>query len=265
MSPQTGDGNNNVFLSSLDVLDTIDGLGGNDAVSYDCPSAAVGPVRVDLTITVAQNTSGSNWDKLISIENLIGSRLSDILIGNAEANDIDGGSGLGDDRLDGRGGVDTVSNASANAGVTVSLALAGPQNTIGAGFDTLANFENLRGSSYSDFLTGDNANNLLEGGKRADVIIRSLGADRLAGSSGADRFRYFTVAESSNSPNFCDRILDFNPAEPNERIDRSAIDANSLFGGNQAFVWKVLIANLLAFAVGELGSIGALAAGHSIL
>ena len=60
-------------------------------------------------------------------------------------------------------------------------------------------------------------------------------------------------------------VHSFNPAEPNERIDRSAIDANSLFGGNQAFVWKVLIANLLAFAVGELGSIGALAAGHFIL
>lgn len=249
----TGDANNNVFLSTLDPSDTINGLGGNDTVSYDSPSAAGGPVRVDLAIAVAQNTSGSNWDQLISIENLIGSRFSDTLIGNGEANVIDGGSGLGDDRLDGRGGVDTVSYASASAGVTVSLALAGPQNTIGAGLDTLANFENLRGSNFADTLTGDNANNLIEGGRGADVITGSLGADWLAGGSGADRFRYFTVAESPNSPNLCDRILDFNPAEANERIDVSAIDANSLLAGNQAFVWKGLIANPLALAIGELG------------
>jgi len=263
MSSQTGDASNNVFFSSLDALDTIDGLGGTDTVSYDSPSAALGPVRVDLAIAGAQNTSGSNWDKLISIENLIGSRFSDTLIGNAEANEIDGGSGLSDDRLDGREGVDTVSYASANAGVTVSLALAGPQNTLGAGVDTLANFENLRGSSFSDVLTGNNASNLIEGGKGADVITGSLGADRLAGGSGADRFRYLTVTESPNSPNLCDRILDFNPAEPNERIDVSAIDANSFVGGNQAFVWKGLIANPLALAVGELGYISA--AGGSVV
>jgi Ca2+-binding RTX toxin-like protein len=248
-----GDANDNFFFSSLDASDTIDGLGGNDTVSYDSGSAAFGSVRVDLGLVVAQNTSGSRWDRLISIENLIGSRFSDTLIGNAEANVIDGGSGLGDDRLDGRGGVDTVSYASASAGVTVSLALAGAQNTIGAGFDSLANFENLRGSSFPDTLTGDNANNLIEGGKGADLITGSLGADRLAGGSDGDRFRYLTVAESPNSPNLCDRILDFNPAEPNERIDVSAIDANSFLAGNQTFVWKGLIANPLALAVGELG------------
>lgn len=249
----TGDANDNFFFSSLDFSDTINGLGGIDTVSYDSGSAADGSVRVDLGLVVAQNTSGSRWDQLISIENLIGSRFSDTLIGNAAANVLDGGSGLGDDRLDGRGGVDTVSYASASAGVTVSLALAGAQNTIGAGFDTLANFENLRGSSFSDTLTGDNANNLIEGGKGADLITGSLGADRLAGGSDGDRFRYLTVAESPNSPNLCDRILDFNPAEPNERIDVSAIDANSFLAGNQTFVWKGLIANPLALAVGELG------------
>jgi Ca2+-binding RTX toxin-like protein len=253
MGFQTGNATDNFFFSTLDPSDTINGLGGNDTVSYDSPSAADGPVRVDLAIAAAQNTSGSRWDQLISIENLIGSRFSDTLFGNAEANVIDGGSGLGDDRLDGRGGVDTASYASASAGVTVSLALAGPQNTVGAGIDSLANFENLRGSSFSDTLSGNNANNRIEGGKGADVLTGSRGADWLAGGSGADRFRYLAVAESPNSPNLCDRILDFNPAEPNERIDVSAIDANSFLAGNQAFVWKGLIANPLALAVGELG------------
>lgn len=246
----SGDATDNLFFSSLDAMDLIDGSTGNDTVSY---SLADGPVRVDLAVAVLQNTSGSRWDQLVSIENLIGSSFSDTLFGDGAANVIDGGSGLGDDRLDGRGGVDTVSYASASAGVTVSLALAGPQNTIGAGWDSLANFENLRGSSFNDTLTGDNANNRIEGGKGADVITGALGADVLAGGTAADRFRYLSVAESPNSPNLCDSILDFNPAEVNEVIDLSAIDASSLLAGNQAFVWRGLIASPMALAVGELG------------
>jgi Ca2+-binding RTX toxin-like protein len=39
--------------------------------------------------------------------------------------------------------------------VTVSLAVAGAQNTVGAGSDTLIGIENLTGSSFNDVLTGD--------------------------------------------------------------------------------------------------------------
>jgi Ca2+-binding RTX toxin-like protein len=39
--------------------------------------------------------------------------------------------------------------------VTVSLAVAGAQNTVGAGSDTLTGIENLTGSSFNDVLTGD--------------------------------------------------------------------------------------------------------------
>ena len=56
--------------------------------------------------------------------------------------------------LTGGAGTDTVSYEHAAAGVTVSLALATAQNTVGAGSDTLSAFENLTGSHFDNVLTG---------------------------------------------------------------------------------------------------------------
>jgi Ca2+-binding RTX toxin-like protein len=66
---------------------------------------------------------------------------------------LDGGAG--NDTLDGGAGLDTASYATAASGVTVSLAIAGTQNTVGAGSDTLTALENLSGSAFNDLLTGD--------------------------------------------------------------------------------------------------------------
>ena len=81
------------------------------------------------------------------------------------------GSGSGSDTLDGGGGVNTVSYASATAGVTVSLTLQGAaQNTVGAGSDTLSHFQNLTGSAFNDTISGDDNNNVLNGGGGLDTV-----------------------------------------------------------------------------------------------
>ena len=54
--------------------DQIDALGGNDTIDY---SGAAGPVTVDLTATVAQNTGGSGIDTLLGFERVIGSSGND--------------------------------------------------------------------------------------------------------------------------------------------------------------------------------------------
>ncbi len=60
-------------------------------------------------------------------------------------------NGLTDANGDFFNGGDTVDYSHAPAGVTVSLLLQGvPQNTIGAGTDTLINIESLRGSAFND-------------------------------------------------------------------------------------------------------------------
>src|SRR5262245_56665977 len=118
---------------------------------------------------------------------------NDTLAGLAGEDMLDGGDG--DDMLDGGTGVDTASYASAGSGVTVSLAVAGPQSTDGAGVDTLVSIENLAGSAFEDQLTGDAVANVisgldgnarLEGGAGNDTLLGGTGDDILIGGAGAD-------------------------------------------------------------------------------
>jgi len=96
---------------------------------------------------------------------------------------------LGNDVMDGGpAGSDTAYYADA-AAVTVSLARQGSaQNTIGAGTDTLTNFENLTGSASNDTLTGDGNANIVNGLAGNDVLTGNGGNDTLYGNAGADSF-----------------------------------------------------------------------------
>ncbi|HTV68874.1 MAG TPA: calcium-binding protein [Rhizobiaceae bacterium] len=82
----------------------------------------------------------------------------------------------------------------------------------------------LKGLAGNDTLVGRDGNDLLTGG---------LGADRLTGDDHADRFIFNSVAES-RAGNGIDKIMDFTRAE-GDKIQLSAIDANSTIAGNQAF------------------------------
>jgi Ca2+-binding RTX toxin-like protein len=183
-------GGGNDTLNGGDGNDLLDGGIGSDTASYASATAAV---TVNLGLTTAQNTGGAGTDTLISIENLTGSAYNDILTGNSANNiltglagndTLNGGDGNdtlnggdGNDLLDGGIGSDTASYASATAAVTVNLGLTTPQNTGGAGIDTLLNFENITGSRFNDTLTGNAQANVLDGSVGADVMSGSLSND----------------------------------------------------------------------------------------
>ncbi|QNT70517.1 calcium-binding protein [Defluviicoccus vanus] len=199
-----GTGNDTILgLEGADVLiggvgnDSLDGGDGFDFADYQ---ASGGAVSVSLALTTAQNTQGAGIDTLIRIEGVNGSAYNDTLSGDAGANvlngvagndSLTGGSGAdtllggagddslnggdgndlldggaGNDVLNGGAGVDTAIYASATAGVSVSLAIAGAQNT-GNGLDTLISIENLTGSDFDDTLIGNAGNNVLHGRWRA--------------------------------------------------------------------------------------------------
>ncbi len=192
---------NDVFTQS-DVANTIDGGAGFDRVSY---AGVAGGVTVNLSLSGAQNTGASGTDTLISIEALTGSNSADSLTGSNGDNLLQGGSGNdtlegldGNDTLEGGSGTDTVSYANATAGVTVSLALATAQNTIGAGTDTLNSVERLVGSAYTDTLTGSAAANILTGGDGDDTLIGGAGNDTLLGGNGTDTASYATTTARVN-------------------------------------------------------------------
>ncbi len=171
--------------------DVLNGGGDIDTASY---ADAVSGVTVSLAISGPQAVGGGlDSDTLIDIENLIGSSFADALIGGASNNTLSGGvgddtleGGLGDDVLDGGADLDTASYSNAASAVRVSLGIVGPQNTIGAGLDTLISIEHLTGSGFNDKLFGSTGNNFLNGGDGNDRLDGRAGDDELNGGNGAD-------------------------------------------------------------------------------
>lgn len=112
--------------------------------------------------------------------------------GNDELLGLDGDDRLagegGDDLILGGVGVDTADYADAEAGVTVRLELRIRQHTVGAGWDTLADIENITGSSFNDTLSGDGAVNFLAGGDGDDRLDGRGGADLMLGGGGNDAY-----------------------------------------------------------------------------
>lgn len=126
-------------------------------------------------------------------ETLVGNSGSDVLKGLAGNDILQGGAGsdtleggADNDTLDGGIGADTASYASAGGAVTVKLAVAGAQNTVGAGFDTLISIENLVGSDFDDNLTGTTGANTIWGGAGNDLIKADAGNDTVYGGLGDD-------------------------------------------------------------------------------
>jgi Ca2+-binding RTX toxin-like protein len=119
-------------------------------------------------------------------DELHGGHGNDVLNGGAGNDILDG-----DNFMNGNGsGEDTASYAGAAAAVTVSLAIDGQQNTMGAGTDNLVSIERLTGSGFNDTLTGSSGANILSGGDGDDVLIGGAGADALSGGNGVDTARY---------------------------------------------------------------------------
>lgn len=115
---------------------------------------------------------------------LYGNAGHDVLRGQGGDDFLDGGSG--NDTIDGGVGVDTISYAHARDGVMVNLLIAGAQNTIGAGVDSLLGGEHLEGSRYDDVLRGNNVANELDGGRGNDSLYSGAGSDNLNGGAGDD-------------------------------------------------------------------------------
>jgi Ca2+-binding RTX toxin-like protein len=203
-----GDGNDT--LAGGDGADVLNGGSGIDTADYSASSAAV---TINLEIGIAKG-GDAEGDTLISIENLIGSKFDDALVGDGNVNKINGGDGndtllggagndvldggtgddtlvggIGADTLSGGDGVDVADYATSSAGVkvnlTTSLGLGGD-----AEGDTLSQIENVTGSKFSDVLTGNAGANTLVGGAGDDVLVGSGGGDMMDGGADNDTADY---------------------------------------------------------------------------
>lgn len=198
------------FLIGGEGDDLLDGGSGVDRVDY---SDATDAVSVNLGAAGPQDTGAAGLDTLVSIENVTGSAFDDRIVGRNSANVVNAGDGddevlgmggddllgggegddilrggTGNDLLDGGAGNDAANYGDATTGVTVDLAQTSPQDTSGAGIDTLISIENLYGSAFGDVLSGDAGSNTLDGFLGDDILDGRGGADMLIGWSGNDTY-----------------------------------------------------------------------------
>ncbi|MCG7393580.1 calcium-binding protein [Microvirga sp. ACRRW] len=185
-----GNGRDNFFLGGAGA-DTFWGGDGIDTISYQTAASAI-------AINIGYYEAGLGdalGDRVYGIENVIGSDFNDSIIGSDVANLLEGGRGndtlqgsTGADTIDGGEGIDTVSyDYSISYGVTVDLRLTGPQGgaqeTNHAKGDILIGIENIIGTKWADNLTGNDADNVIDGGLH---VNGGSAVDVMAGKGGND-------------------------------------------------------------------------------
>jgi hypothetical protein len=206
---------------------------------------------------------GAGADKLnggLGTDHLTGGVGADQLSGGDGGDTLDGGAD--NDLLDGGAGADGMTGGLGNDVFIVDDAGDQTIEAAGEGYDIVrtaldgwvlgANFEGLElqgsadidgsGNALANQLTGnDGANTLsglagvdtITGGDGNDIIIGGLGGDLLRGGADADTF--VVLQESvGNAALETDTVYDYSAGD-GDRIDLSAIDADSTQQGNQAF------------------------------
>lgn len=271
-----GDGNDNLHDADSGVLhgdagdDFIDGMAayhadpsrvivnygssdldvhGDGSLILGAESALDGHGGTDSFGALARNLEGSAYDDILSLDeqnSFIFGRAGDDRIDGLGGDDwIEGGSG--NDVIDGGDGADYVFYTNDDIdhlgaptqGVNVNLAAGTATDGFGHS-DTLANIENVRGSSLADTIVGDindntilgregddvvdggggndslfgwSGNDDISGGDGDDQITGDVGDDTLSGGSGADTYQFITFADGGSNLFGHDSISDFDVAE----------------------------------------------------
>jgi Ca2+-binding RTX toxin-like protein len=188
------------ILEGRGGADTLDGGAGNDTASYESsPTGVYATVNDPTTGAFGAYGGDASGDTLISIENLTGSAFDDILYGASNDNYFIGG--LGNDLIEGDGGIDTVDYSTENIDhVGINLGVSGATEFKAAtaadslGFlsaDHLYHIENIIGTSGDDQIVGSSVANVLDGGH---------GNDFIDGAGGIDTASFLSWDPASSSP-----------------------------------------------------------------
>ncbi len=253
-------------LSGLDGNDTLIGDGGADTLN--------GGDGADSLDGGGQNDTLNGG---AGIDTLAGGIGNDALDGGTGADAMTGGAGndsyVVDDAGDtvtelAGGGTDSVSASVAwtltdnveSLTLTGSGDIAGTGNALrntitgNSGANVLhggGEIDTLNGGDGADTLYGDAGGDVLSGQNGDDFLYGGAGEDSLTGGAGADTFAFSALDMRRSSLGQAaekDKILDLSFAA-NDRIDLSAIDANTGLDGDQAFSFVSKFTKLAGQAV----------------
>lgn len=183
-------------------IDIMDGGVGENTISYYISTAGV-------TVSLAdpsKNTGDAAGDVYINMQDVIGTKVNDVIFGGTtgELNQLQGEEGddviwggtgynvliggSGADHLHGAGTGNEVDYETAESGLTASLANPSINTGDAAGdtYENLANNADLAGSPYDDVLFGDSHNNVILGDPDIDFYGGRFGNDKLFGGDGDD-------------------------------------------------------------------------------
>jgi Ca2+-binding RTX toxin-like protein len=251
----TGNGAINTLTGGLGN-DTLIGGAGNDTYVVDSlldvvvENANEGTDTVQSAFTYVLTT--------LNVENLTltgtaaingtGSIGNNLITGNSGNNILDGGTGT-----------DTLVGGAGNDDYIIDDLFDVVTEAAGAGTDTVhtyasytlsANVENLTlkgtngingiGNTLNNIITGNIAANSILGDAGNDTMTGGLGADSMQGGLGSDHFIYTSAADSTIAAR--DLIYDFTRGTQTvgDKINLSAIDANTNLTGNDAFLTTLL-------------------------
>lgn len=270
----SGAAGDDVFLVGASAgRDAIDGGSGTDTIKATADGlklsftslagieaiTADGHVGVTIGGSAAADTLDFTGMTLTGITAINGGAGADTITGSAGADTINGGTGIdtlsggggddvflvgasaGRDAIDGGTGTDTI-KATAD-GLKLSFAsLAGIEAITADGHvgvtvtgTTGADTIDMTGIALAGIagIDGGIGNDRIIGSAGADTIIGGAGADTLTGGGGADTFVFSAVSASLPGAR-ADHITDFTLGD---RIDLTAIDANTVTAGAQHFTF----------------------------
>jgi Ca2+-binding RTX toxin-like protein len=246
----TGNTGNNILNGGAGADTLIGGLGNDtyqvDALDVIIENAGEGSDTISTSVTYTLSV-GSNIENLTLAGgnniNGTGDAGNNLITGNTGANILNGGGGS--DTLVGGAGNDTyiiddifdiITELAGGGTDTVQSSLA--SYTLGANVENLiltgAADSNGLGNTAANRIEGNIGNNSILGDAGNDTLIGGLGADTMQGGTGADRFVMSSSADSTLASR--DVIMDFlRGGTTADKIDLSAIDANQVTNGDQAF------------------------------
>jgi Ca2+-binding RTX toxin-like protein len=238
---------------------------GTDSVTFRATDAygATSDATVSLvpaSVSVKGGAGNDSFKGTGGVDVLDGGAGNDTLSGEGGNDTLAGGTGndslsggAGNDRLDGGAGTDSMTGGTGDDVYVVDAAGDKVVELPNAGTDRVdasiaytlpANVENLTvtgsaalagtGNGLANRIVGNAGKNVLKGLGGNDVLTGGGGADKLSGGSGTDTFVYQKTTDSRAGKSRRDTVTDF---AKGDKIDLSAIDADTKKAGNQAFRW----------------------------